>query len=335
MRKMCILAVLLLGMMLAGGARVQAHPLDRGAVEIVANFDASQLETPESVAIGVDGNVFVSLALTGEIRKIAPSGAQTTYARLPIGPPLTLCGPFFNAVTGITLDTQGALYVSVVACDPANRGVWRILPDGMQERLATLPLESLPNGIVQHLGYVYVADSSLPRIWRVPAAGGPAQVWLEDPLLQQPQPIPGSLPLPGANGLQFFRQELFVANSGLGTIVAILFEPDGTAGPPRIHAHLPAPMGGDDFAFDAGGAIYCTTDPFNTLLKIAPDGSTSQILLTAADGLDGPTAAAFGRVGDDRFNLYITNSAFPFFSTTHAPKLMRLHLDVPGAPPPW
>ena len=39
MRKICILAVLLLGMTLAGGARAQAHPLDRGTVEIVAkNF---------------------------------------------------------------------------------------------------------------------------------------------------------------------------------------------------------------------------------------------------------------------------------------------------------
>ena len=34
----------------------------------------------------------------------------------------------------------------------------------------------------------------------------------------------------------------------------------------------------------------------------------------------------------DRFNLYINNAAFPFFSITHRPSLMRLHLDVPGAP---
>jgi sugar lactone lactonase YvrE len=279
--------------------------------------------------------MFVSLALTGEIRKIAADGTQTTYARLPIGQPLTFCGPFFNAVTGITLDSHGTLYVSVVACDPANRGVWRILPDGTQQRLATLPLESLPNGIVLHLGYVYVADSSLPRIWRVPANGGTAEVWLEDPLLQAPPPPPGSPSVAGANGLQFFRQQLFVANSGQGTIVAVPINGDGTAGLPRIHAHLPIPMGGDDFTFDVDGSIYCTTGPSNTLLKISPDGSTSKILLSAADGLDGPTAASFGRVGDDRFNLYITNSAFPFFSTTHAPKLMRLHLDVPGAPPTW
>ena len=38
---------------------------------------------------------------------------------------------------------------------------------------------------------------------------------------------------------------------------------------------------------------------------------------------------------EDRFNLYITNGAFPFFSTTHQPSLMRLHPGVPGGPPSW
>jgi len=231
-------------------------------------------------------------------------------------------------VTGIALDNQGVLYVAAAACDPANRGVWRILLDGTEQLVANLPLEGLPNGIVLYKGFVYVADSALPRIWRVPAAGGSSEVWFEDPLLL-PQP-----PFPGANGLKFFRRQLFVTNSGQGTIVAIPFQPDGTAGTPRVHAHLPAPMGGDDFAFDVEGSIYCTTDPFNTLLKISPDGTTSEILLTAADGLDGPTAVAFGRTGEDRVNLYITNGAFPFFSTTHTPKLMRLRVGIPGEPPP-
>ncbi len=332
MRKLSVFVLLVLGLTFAGAAGLQAHPPHAGTLDVVATFDAAQLETPESIAIDRDGNIFLSLALTGEIRKIEPDGTQSTYALLPIGPPLTPCGPFVNAVTGITLDAHDNLYVSVVSCNLADRGIWKISANGNQEILANLPLESIPNGIELHRGYLYVADSSQPRIWRVPADGGPAEVWLEDPLLQQPPPVPGSIPFPGANGLQIFRQKVYVANSGQGTIVAIPFRPNGTAGTPRIHAHLPTPMGGDDFAFDVFGAIYCTTDPFNTLVRISPDGSTSQILLTAADGLDGPTAATFGRKGLDRFNLYITNGAFPFFSTTHNPSLMRLHLNVPGAP---
>jgi sugar lactone lactonase YvrE len=322
-------------LLLTSTARVQAHPPDAGTVEIIANFDAAKLEAPENLVLDTDGNLFVSLVLTGEIRKIAPDGSQTTYAVLPIGPPLTMCGPFFNGVTGLALDDKGILYVGVAACDPTKRGIWRIAPHGIPELLATLPLAGLPNGLALHRGFVYVADSVLGRLWRVPVDGEEAEVWLDHPLLQPPLPSPGALPLPGANGLQIFHHELFVSNSGQGTIVAIPFEPHDMAGTPRIHAHLPEPMGGDDFAFDVHGAIYCTTDPFNTLLKIAPDGFTSTILLSAVNGLDGPTAAAFGRIGEDRFNLYITNGAFPFFSTTHTPKLMRLHLDVPGAHRSW
>jgi len=138
-------------------------------------------------------------------------------------------------------------------------------------------------------------------------------------------------PFPGPNGLQIFRGELYVSNSNEGTILAFPFYPDGSAGAVRVHATLPDDLGCDDFAFDELGALYCGTDAFNRLLKIEPDGTFSTVL-TAADGLDGPTSAAFGHRGEDRFDLYITNGAFPFFTTTFRPSLMRLHLAVPGVP---
>jgi sugar lactone lactonase YvrE len=320
------LASLVSSVLLLLPAGLAAHPPDAPQLEVVTAFNPVALETPESIAFDRDGNTYISLALTGEIRKIAPDGTQSTFVQFPIGAPLTFCGPFFNAVTGITIDPQDdTLYASVVSCDPASRGVWRVTPDGTAEILATLPLESLPNGIALDRGFLYVADSSLARVWRVPVDGGTAEVWIEDPLLA------GAAGLPGANGLKIFRHEVYVASSAQGSIVAIPIEPHGTAGAPRVHAVLPGGHGCDDFTFDVHGSIYCTTDPTNLLVRLDPDGTT-EILLTAADGLDGPTAALFGRRGQDRFNLYITNGAFPFFSTTHQPSLMRLHLGTPGAP---
>jgi hypothetical protein len=120
-----------------------------------------------------------------------------------------------------------------------------------------------------------------------------------------------------------------VANSSQALILAIGLNPDGAAGAIRIHA---AGVPCDDFAFDLRGNLYATTNPFNTVLRVAPDGSMTT-LLTAADRLDGPTAVAFGRAEADNFNLYICNAAYPFLSLTHRPSLMKLHLDVPGAPP--
>ena len=103
--------------------------------------------------------------------------------------------------------------------------------------------------------------------------------------------------------------------------------PDGTAGSTRTHA---AGVFCDDFAFDVHGNLYCGTDPFNTVVRIAPDGATETIL-SAADGLDGPTAILFGR-NHEGFDIYITNAAFPFFQVPppRMPSVLRLKLEVHG-----
>lgn len=296
-------------------------------VQEVVAFDASRLEAPESLVFDRAGNIYLSLALTGEIRKIAPDGTQSTFAVLPLGPPLTPCGALIGIMGALTIDEHGTLYVTLASCDPANRGIWRVGANGQTQLLANLPISALPNGIALHHKRLYVADSALPRVWTVPVSGGTATAWIEDPLLAQ---APGS-PFPAGNGIKVFRGEVYVANSSTGQLIAIPFLRHDEAGAPRVHGQMPNGSGCDDFSFDVHGSLYCTTDPFLTVVRMDPDGST-EILLTAADGLDGPTATAFGVRGGDRFNLYITNAAFPFFSTAHHPSLMRLHLDVPGAP---
>jgi len=120
-------------------------------------------------------------------------------------------------------------------------------------------------------------------------------------------------------------------NPSQGSVVAVRVSPDGTAGTSRTHA---AGVFCDDFAFDVNGNLYCGTDPFNTVVRIASDG-TMETILAAVDGLDGPTAVLFGRK-DEGFDLYITNAAFPFFQVPppRLPSLLRLQLDVHGFPQP-
>lgn len=294
------------------------------AVETVALFNPLTPDAPESIVIDHQGNKFISMSLTGEIRKISADGTQSTHAVLPNGvfsfePP----NPPTGGMTAMALDNDGTIYVNLVASDPANRGVWAVAPNGSIRMLAQLPANALPNGIALRHDVLYVADSVLGVVWRVPTEGGAATIWADDPLLKPA--IPG---VAGANGLQIFHNEVYVANSSQALIVAIGINRNGAAGAIRIHgAGVPC----DDFAFDAHGDLYATTNPFNTVLRVAPDGAVTT-LLTAADGLDGPTSVAFGRSRGDKFNLYICNAAFPFFSLTHRPSLMKLHLDVPGAP---
>jgi sugar lactone lactonase YvrE len=116
-------------------------------------------------------------------------------------------------------------------------------------------------------------------------------------------------------------------------VVAIPIKRDGSAGRARVHVEL----GFDDFAFDVEGNLYGTTNfSFNTVVRVTPDGRTKD-LLTADDGLDGPSSAAFG-VCNDANVLYITNAAFPFFPgpdpENRRPSLMRLRIGIPGEPRP-
>jgi sugar lactone lactonase YvrE len=297
----------------------------------VALFNPAAFEAPESVQFDRHGNAYISLALTGEVRKIAPDGTQTALAFLPIRPDVQPCGNAFGLpiMGAVALDHQGNVYASVNSCDPARLGVWKVSPSGAATQVAALPFGAAPNGIAYQDGWLYVADTLLGQVWRVHSDGtGAPEVWSNDALL-----TPLFLPLiPGPNGLQIFRGEVYVAVSDRAHVVAIPLHEDGTAGAARVHA---SGVMLDDFAFDIQGNLYGTTDPFNTVVRVSPDG-TQTVLLTAADGLDGPTATAFG-VGRDGKALYVTNAAFPFFpgpNPTRRPSLMRLEVGIPGQPRP-
>ena len=311
---------------LAAGTTLEAAPPPpAGILETLILFDQAAGETPESIVFDRFDNAYISLAFRGEIRKVAPGyGSATPLAFLPIGGP---CPPIPAVTLGLAIDRQDRLYAAVAACDPANQGIWRIdTSDGAAELIAPAPAATVINGIDVDGGFVYGADTFGGLVWRAPGAGGDLEIWSDDPLLDV---APGS-PFPGPNGLRVFRRQVLVANSSTGNIVAIPIQPNGTAGTAYVRATLPFPQGCDEFAVDVHGSIYCTTDPFNTLVRLDPDGTT-EVLLTGADELDGPTSAAFGRRGTNRKNLYVTNGAFPIFGGLR-PSLMRLRLAVPGAP---
>lgn len=305
-------------------------------LETVASFNPQLGEAPESVAADFDGNLYVSMALTGEIRKIDSEGNSSTLTFLPLGVPTPECGPFGGIQGALATDFDGNLYASVASCNAEDRGVWRIsMDDGSAERIAALPFTSLPNGIARFDGRLYVADS-LGAIWTLPLEGGEAEIWVSDISLAPTGlaivgPL-GPIPVPGANGIQFYGDDAYVANSSSGEILRIHVENDGSAGGVELYHTLDGEDDGcDDFAIDLFRRIYCTTDPFNTVVRIDPNGN-ERLIFTADDGLDGPTAATFGR-GANWNTLYITNAAFPFFfGTGNGASLQKTERFIGGYP---
>lgn len=293
-----------------------------GPVETLVSYDPTRPDLAESVAIDRDGTAYVSLVTGGVIDVREPDGTRRTL-QLPLGPR--------GQVGTLAVGRDDSLYASSFV-PPA---LWRIDAAGSATRLAALPDDAQPNGITfDGRGNLYAADSRLGVVWRLAPRAAEAEAFATDPLLA-PDPdgieIPGAedFPVPGANGVKVFRNALYVSNSSRAAILRIPLERDGAAGP--VEVAYPGVVA-DDFAFDVRGNLYTTTDPFDTVDRVRPDG-TLETLLTAEDGLSGPSAVAFGTRWEDRTQLYITNLGF-FDRTDPRPSLQRVDVGVRGLPIP-
>lgn len=293
--------------------------------ETVAQFQPPQ--APESVAIEASGSVVVSMALTGDIVRVDPhTGSFSTIATIPLGqcPP----NPFPPIMGALALDDAGDIYVTANTCDPANRGIWKVdAVSGAASLNNSISPAVLANGISIVDDQIYFTDTLNPSgdFWTAPVSGGPASIFASSPLLAPTgdvfDPTPGQpgdeVPFPGANGVQRYldgddgHKQLVIANSGSGNLVLLDLEDKG------FDVLVSNNIGCDDIAVDVKGNVLCTTDAFQTLLALSPDGDVKTVF-DANDShdptpLDGPTAVT---CKEGRRLCYISNAQFPFFPST-------------------
>ncbi|GHH38733.1 hypothetical protein [Lentzea cavernae] len=282
------------------------------AARVVQHFDLGKGQTPESIVLSPGGTAYVAFAKARQIAEISPTGAVRVLATLPapadggvntpaLGFPLTL---------GIDRAADGTLYFLYATGTADLTGVWSLRPGGTPRRIAPLPATSLPNGLAldQSTRTLYIADSA-GAIWSVPTTGGTAGVWSTGRELAPN----GFL---GANGLKLRGGAVWVTNLDQGTIVRIPLRANGSAGPARTVAT--GLTGIDDFAFTGRGTeIIAALDTVNQVALVKPDGSHT-VVLTEADGLQGPTAIAVrGRT------VYVPSAAY---LTAKDPNLLQAHL---------
>ena len=221
---MMLLAVLILPGVVAAQAEVVW----------VREYDPTLSEFPEGLAVDLHGNIYVSMAVLGEVRRISPDGAETLFYRFPPVAAVQLLG--------LTVDALGNIYVCVFSpYAPDYQGVWRIDRRGGAEHLPGTEAIGLPNALAfDPQGNLYVTDSWVPgtaspegSVWRIPR-GGEAEVWYQDgENLGGLGQIPGYPPL-GANGIAYYQRALFVANTERGHIVRIPILPHGGPGEPVV-----------------------------------------------------------------------------------------------------
>jgi len=295
-----------------------------GEIDLVLALDPAVGEFPEGVAVDKQGNIFVSVAPTGEVKKIDKHGAVSSHAAF---------NPGVGFVLGLTTDKHNNLYVALASFDPATEGVHRVTPQGAVTRVAHIagfPNDLVFDGSGKHL---YVTESIGGAVHRIEIASGAVEPWFVSPLLAgdlEVSPVPFPI---GANGIAFDRDSLIVANSQQPRLVRVPIAKNGSAGAPEIILEDPILAGADGIALDVKRDIYVGVNQQHLLVKVSPDGSDIDILADASDGLDFPSTVAFGRGPAGKKDLYIVNFAL-FSGPTASPGLLRLDVGVPGSATP-
>lgn len=244
----------------------------------------------ESIVVDADGTLFITNHEAGEILRLTSTGESTVHAKIS------------GKANGLALAEDGSLIVSAWNADNVPT-IFQVAPNGHVTTLLTLPEAIFLNGLTQLSSDRYlVADSYRGAIWELNTVTATAQIWLEDQLLARSTTESMT---PGVNGLKIFAGTLYASNSDQAHIVQIPIQPTGEPGEPKLFVQNTQI---DDFAFDTEGNLYGATHVFNSVIKIAPDGS----ITTVAQDVVGSTAVAFGRTEADRNSLYVVTNGGMF-----------------------
>jgi sugar lactone lactonase YvrE len=318
-----------------------------------------------------DNNIYVvSSGVNNGVTPIPPNSPANLFVYRPNGTLLRqihignssafALGLRFNPVTG-RLWVLDAGEPKILDLDPTT-GAASTFPINFQADAAlnALTFDADGNG--------YVSDSANGRIYRVTPRGEAATIWSSDPQLL---PAPGLSPPVGVNGIEFNPPEcrpavapceMFAANTANRTILRILPNNDGTAGPATVFVNgINAP---DGIAIDSTtnpANIWVASNQSDELVVIQSGGATPGRVIAKLGDFDGietfvvgppaqrrpigflfPASLAFSNLpvppGGQRM-LYVTNLASPNMRAIDSPWTTLVtdytvsQLPVPVIPP--
>lgn len=266
-------------------------PIDLAPAKIITSFPINTFL--ENLAIASDGTIFVTNHEAGEVVRITPNGDRQIHA------------PVKGKVSGLAFTTDGGLVVTGWNVDSIPT-VSLVTTDSAVETLLTIPEAIFLNGITPISDTQYLAaDSYRGAIWLIDIEQRRSIVWLEHSLLARSNQ---ENVIPAANGLKRFGNFLYVSNTEKMLLLRIGLGAANEPGEPEIFLEQ---TNIDDFAFDVEGNLYGATHIYNSVVKIAPDGSTT-IIAQAEQGVIGSTAVAFGQTKNDLTSIYVVTNGGMF-----------------------
>jgi len=304
-----LVAAACLSVTLSVSWQLPAAAWDRGNVETFAVLPDGATG-PEGIAIGPDGNVYVTtfgfnssgpVAGPGQLYVFRDNDGKLIRQVSIAGSTAQLLGLDFHPVTHLLLVIDfGAGNVRSVDPNTGSSSVCITVPPG-SPGLNALTFDSAGN--------VYISDSFQGTIWKKTGPGcGAATNWLTHPLL-----TPGGVPPFGANGLQFNKAGniLFVANTANDQVIAIPVS-GGAAGTPQVFVN--SINGADGLVLDKDDNIWVAANQADEIVVLDPTGKA----IAKLGDFDGITKDGVGRgllfpaspvFSRDKQVLYVTNLA--------------------------
>jgi hypothetical protein len=272
----------------------------------------------ENVAIDAEGAVFVTVYSHYRVDRYDPvTRATATFTDVP-KPPM-----------GLAFDANGTLWMTAGTLRKGPAFVYRVERNGAVRQWSELSEAVFINGCTIHPNgrTLLVCESASGRILAIDLdKPGRCNVWLQRDLLKPI--VPG---YPGANGIKIREGWAWISVSGRRLMVRVPIKPDGSAGDIEIAATR---LLADDFAFGMSGAVYVTTHPEHTLVRLELSG-TRTTLAGPEQGLVGSTACAFGRAPGDEKAIYVTTDGgflIPHEAGIQDAKLVRIEVGESGWP---
>jgi sugar lactone lactonase YvrE len=319
------MVIMLVSMLASVPITVQAKKV-APQVSPVKLFDAIKGEFPEGLAFDRAGNMYVSVSSLGQIWKIKPDGSEKLLLTIP---------PDGGSMAfGLAVDDSGNVYATF-AFNPETQGVYRIdHKSGIAQRIPGTENILWANGLTfDNRGNLYVTDSWTGAIWRITPKGS-AKIWLQHDLLEGLGQIPGFPPV-GANGIAYYHDSLYVANTEKGLLVRVPIMKGGVSGKPVVVVDGSELYGLDGIALDVHGNVYGALVLQNELVKIDHENKKITVLATPNDGLDMPASPAFGTGKCNQQTLFFTNFALLGTNPTgYGPAVLKIWIGTPGLPLP-
>jgi sugar lactone lactonase YvrE len=231
---------------------------------------------PEGVATRADGAIYVGSLATGEI-VVVPPGLAKPQPFVPAGP-LGAVGMLVDDAN----DTLWACQVDLALQGPGALTMFNAT-SGDQQLSVELPAGSFCNDMtLDDMGNLYVTDSFMGTIRRLPAGANAFETWSTDPLFVVPQ---GKF---GLNGIVWNNGDIYVVVTQTGALLRVPVNADGSAGA-AVAVPLDGTLVGPDGVKVLADDRLLVVDNGGGAVKVVTLGGAAAEVLTIRNGLDIPT----------------------------------------------